>query len=433
MPLYASHISFAQGSPASAPFSSRSRCILVAVFGALVLLKIPGVLPGRLWAEDGFFLLDALRLSWWQALITPHTGYIDVVASGAMLIATRMTDLEHVPLVSVLIALLIQLCPAVLLVTSRCAWLRPRWTLVTALLLVLIPPISEEIWLSPVTSQYHLMVCAGLILALEVQTGAGGVLRSVLLVLAGLSGPGPALAAPLFIARACVDRSWPRMTQAVLLSAGALIEIAVFWTHPVGRHLGISPSLLLRVIYVKHLLVPFLGPFVLNNLGRTSVLVQWPLLPIMATILAIGGLVSAVLRTRAREIQWLCAAALTMMALSYFGAIGQADLLNIYSGERYYYAPHVLVSLTLLGLARTGPALGRGIATVLVGWLLIVGIREYRSVLPVMAGGPSWVEQVALWRADNQRAITLWPPYFQIRLGPLPSPLAGNQAGLPRP
>src|SRR3954470_6832074 len=89
----------------------RDGILLIVVTALLILWKIPGILPGRLWAEDGLFLLDALHLPWWQALTTPHTGYIDLLASGAMLIATHVTDLEHVALVSVGIALVIQICP----------------------------------------------------------------------------------------------------------------------------------------------------------------------------------------------------------------------------------------------------------------------------------------------------------------------------------
>jgi hypothetical protein len=424
MPFCFTQNSAEQGVPTSASFSSHSRALLVAIFASLVLLKLPGVLEGRLWAEDGLFLQDAFQLPWWQALTRPHTGYIDVAASAAMLIAIHTTDLEHVALVSVVIALIIQLCPAVLLVTGRCEWLQPRWVLVTALLLLLTPPIAEEIWLSPVTSQYHLMVCTGLILALEVGTGPIGVLQILLLALAGLTGPGPALAAPLFVIRACIDRSWPRTTQAAVLSAGALIEIAVFCMHPEpGRHLGISTSLLLRVIYVKNLLVPFLGPSlargVINGLGKASVLAEWPFLPIVVSLLALSGLTIAGLMARARGVQWLFAAGLVMMVLSYFGALGgQANLLNIYFGERYYYAPQVLLGLALLGVARTGPVIGRSLATVLVGWLVLVGIKEYRSVNPDMAQGPSWRDQVALWRAEPDRAITLWPSTFQIHLVP---------------
>ena len=208
--------------------------------------------------------------------------------------------------------------------------------------------------------------------------------------------------------------------QAAVLSAGALIEIAVFCMHPVGRHLGISISLLLRTIYVKHLLVPFLGPSMTNGWGW-SLLVQWSLLPIMTPLLALGGLFFVVLMTRTREVRWLCATALTMMVLSYFGAIGQADLLNIYSGGRYYYAPQILLCLTLLGVARTGPVIGRRLTMMLVSWLVLIGIKDYRMVHPTMAQGPSWRDQVALWRAESERAITLWPPIFQAHLGILPS------------
>jgi len=411
----------------SVTFTLAGRVFLLAVFAALVALRIPGVLQGRLWAEDGLFLLDALRLPWWQALTTPHTGYIDVVASGAMLIVTHATDLEHVALASVLMALIIQLCPAVLLVTSRCEWLRPRWVRLIALLLILAPPIAGEVWLSPVTSQYHLMVCTGLILAFPVGTGPAGAFQILLLALAGLTGPGPALTAPLFVIRAYLDRSWPRAIQAAVLSAGALIEIAVFWMHPEpNRHLGIGVTLLLRVIYVKNLLVPFLGPYwaflVANGLGKASILGNWPLLPVVVSLLALIGLTVAVVTTRAREVQWLYVAALVMMVLSYFGTLGgQANLQNIYFGGRYYYAPQVLLNLTLLGVARTGPAIGRGLAIVLVSWLLLVGIKTYRSVNPEMSQGPSWRDQVNLWRSDRGRAVTLWPPTFQIHLDALAS------------
>jgi hypothetical protein len=366
-------------------FSSPTRVFLIAIFAALVLLKIPGVLAGRLWAEDCLFLQDALRLPWWQALATPHTGYIDLAASAAMLIATHVTDLEHVALASVAIALFVQLCPAVLLVTSGCDWLRPRWAMLAALLLVLTPPI--------------------------------GVFRLLLLAIAGLTGPGPALAAPLFVGRAYLERSLPRAMQAGVLSVGVLIEIAVFWTHPVGRRLGISPSFLAHIIYVKHLLVPFFGPYVADGLSKMSLLEQFPLLPVISSLLALSALAWAVLTTRSREVRWLCAMALTMIVLSHFGAIGGQDLLTVYPGGRYYYAPQVLLGLTLLGLARTGSVIWRSLATVAVTWLLFVGIKECLLINPVMAQGPSWRDQVVQWRAQPGRPIIVWPPpSFQVHL-----------------
>jgi hypothetical protein len=118
MPLPASQPAVVAPSRISVP-ALRDGVLLIVVTALLILWKIPGLLQGRLWAEDGLFLLDALYLPWWRALVTPHTGYIDVLASGAMIIATHVTDLEHAALVSVGIALIVQICPVILLLTSR--------------------------------------------------------------------------------------------------------------------------------------------------------------------------------------------------------------------------------------------------------------------------------------------------------------------------
>lgn len=384
--------------------------LMIALFAGLVLGKMPSLLDGRLWAEDGLFLLDALRLPWWQALITPHTGYIDVVASGTMVVATHVADLEQVASISVLVACGVQVCPAILLIASRCDWLQPRWVLIVALLLVLLPPVSEEIWLSPVTSQYHLMLCTALILALPTGQRSMFVFQIMLLGIAGLTGPGPALVAPWFFVRAYLDRSWPRAIQAAVLAFGAMIEIGMVCTYPESnRHLGIELSLLFSVIGLKHIFLPLFGRhFVLSVTDKT-------ILPATAAVTGLLGLGMMAFKAYGPEVRWLFIAAATMMGLSYFGALGtKADLLDVFFGQRYYYAPQVLLGLTLLGVARTG-TLGRGWATAIVAWLILVGIWEYGRVNPAMAHGVSWHDQVALWRADPSRSITLWPSTFHIQ------------------
>ena len=384
-----------------------SQLVWIALYGMLVLMRIPSLLEGRLWAEDGFFLVDALRLPWWQALTTPHTGYVDVTASTIMVLAVHMADLEHVALVSVLAACLVQVCPAILLMTSSCAWLRPRWALIVALLLVLAPPMAEEIWLSPVTSQYHLMVCTALILAFD---GSPSIFRYIVLAVAGLTGPGPVLIAPLFVLRAVLARSRQRIMQAAILSAGAVIEIIIFCGHPEpNRHLTIDGPLLASVIYVKHLILPFFGRWLAALAGADPQ-------PLMAVIggLSLGAMA---LKAQGREVRWLYASAVVMMVLSYYGVLGnKADLLDVRFGPRYYYAPQVLLGLTLLGVARTARPVGIShMAWALTGWLILVGGWQYFQIEPIMASGPSWRDQIVQWRTDH-RAIQVWPATIQITL-----------------
>lgn len=387
----------------------RQQLLLVGLFAGLVALKLPGVFNGRLWAEDGLFLLDALRLPWWQALITPHTGYIDVTASTAFVIATRLVDLEYVGIISVIFALFIQACPAILIVTSPCEWLRRRWIMMIALLLILAPPVAEEVWLSPVTSQYHMIICTGLILAFDI--GRRAVFSNILLAFAGLTGPGPALLAPLFVLRAYLDRSKRRALQAAILCTGALIEFIVFCTHPEpNRWLVIDLTLLAHVIAVKHLVLPLVGRDITMMINQSMI---W-----IAILLPVGiGIVWAVLISHRREVVWLFAATVTVMVLSYLGSLGhKADLLNVGYGQRYYYAPQVLLSLTLLGLTRNRQPVPRYLAWTLVTWLLVVGAWQYFQVIPAMAAGPSWYDQIVLWRDRPDRAIYLWPPSIIIPL-----------------
>jgi hypothetical protein len=186
-----------------------------------------------------------------------------------------------------------------------------------------------------------------------------------------------------------------------------MIEFIIFCGHPVpDRHLVIDPSLLANIIYVKHLVLPFFGRWAATQSGVNP----------QPLIVLLSGLTLAVLTLKAqgREVRWLYAAAIVMMVMSYFGALGtKTDLLNAFFGARYYYAPQVLLSLTLLGIACTGqPVMASRVVWGLVGWLLLVGGSQYFEIDPMMATGPSWHDQVVM----GDRPIRLWPVPMQIEL-----------------
>ena len=410
------------------------RAGLVALFALVLALRMPGVLHGRLWAEDGLFLLDALRLPWWQALVAPHTGYIDMVASTIMLIATRTALLEYAPLVSVALSLAVQCLPAMLLATSRIAWLDKPAHLAVALAMLAFVPLSEEVWLSPITLQYHLIVCVGIVLADQPRRGWVGWLQNAVLLAGPLAGPGPSLIGPLFFCRASIDRTGARWLQAALISAGTLVQLAVLATHPEPhRAIGVMPDLLLLVVWVKHVLVPLFGraeaidlaqgiaPAYVGSIGSDFTQLWIAGFGAAAALLAMGV---AVWRSPHREVRWLYAAGLLAMVLSYVGALGgKADLIGVMFGQRYAVAPQMLFGLALVGLATGRPSsgsggVGRSVAMGLVAWLLVVGAHEYTWVEPRMAHGPSWRAQVLAWRAEPAGPILLWPPSFRIVLPP---------------
>jgi hypothetical protein len=85
------------------------------------------------------------------------------------------------------------------------------------------------------------------------------VFRRVMLLLGPLSGPAAAAVLPLFALRAAVDRSRARAVQACILGIGVAVQLAFFYSAVPVRSYSMEPSLLLSVIFARHVVVPLLG------------------------------------------------------------------------------------------------------------------------------------------------------------------------------
>jgi hypothetical protein len=337
--------------------------------------------------------------------------------------------------VTAAVALLVQLLPPALLLVGEIPWLRhPRrrpLELIAALALLLAPPGVSEIWLNTATSQFHLMLCVGIVLGSEARTGRAGLLQCGCVALAALSGPGPTFAAPLFLLRALLDRSAVRGVQAALLSVGAVLQIAThFYAPPSIRQIGMGPGVLVAVIYIKHLLLPLLGNAVATRLtaGYPDVLMAglWPRRATVAVVLAFGALFVAAFRVDRRHALWFALCGALMAVLSYTGAIGAKSLYLMPTyGARHAYAPSVLFGLAVLGLcARSGPYV-RLPAALVLACLLVTGATSYFDVPTGIENGPDWREQAAAWRQHPDQPLLIWPNGWLMRLTPPVPPLAG--------
>jgi hypothetical protein len=399
---------------------------LLLGLACLIAAHIPGLWPhGRLWAEEGsVFLTNAWTHPWYQALLTQYAGYMNLPASGATTLAVHVVPLEYVPLVTVLVALLVQVSPAVLLTVGGIRWLRDWRVLALALLIITVPPYSEEVWLTTLGGQFHIMLAVAVILASVPGNGWPAWLQNSVLLLAPLSGPGGGMLLPLFMLRGWFDRSPRRLVQALLLLPGTLVQIATMLTHPLpGRTVGVDLPIVLSAITGKQILLPLLGTNEASLLsqalyttfaaGRVSILAA------DAPVVVFGLLGVAVWRSRNAETRWLFAASMVIMIVSYFGALtpgGSLDLLLVGFGNRYYFAPAALTGLVVLGVAFTGSGIARYAAMVMVAWLLLVGLACYPYVNPAMAHGPDWATQVAEWRADHTHPIAIWPDNWFVKL-----------------
>ena len=415
--------------------ASLPRVLLVLAFALLVAGRMPGLWPeGRLWAEEGkVYLFHAWHDPWYWALVKVHTGYMNLPASVGTTLGVHWLPLPRVPLLTLLIALLLQVIPAALLAAGRIAWLRDWWKLALALLLVAAVPLSGEVWLNTITSQFHVLLAVAIVLASPTMGGAGGAFQGAVLIAAPLCGPSAALLLPLFVARAVIDRSPSRLGQAVLMLPAVLLQVATALTHPEpARSVGLDIPLVLTAIAGKQVLLPLLGPGLANRLtvglpdafaaGHTP----WTL--IATPLLFYGALALGAWRCRDRPVRWLLAAAVILVVVSYFAALTPdtpRDLLYVWFGNRYAYVPTVLTGLALLGIAATGLGATRAFAGIMVAWLLLTGTAYYLRIDPAFARGPSWGDEVRRWRTDPSSPLAIWPSGWHVRLEPRPDRSGG--------
>ena len=240
--------------------SNLERTAYVLLFALLLTLRLPRILlEGRFWAEEGrVFFENAWNMPWFDALLVSHSGYLNLVANLAGVLARHLAPLELAPYLSTGLALIIHCFPALLLLSSRLDWLQHRWVMAAALLFIATPPASQEVWLTSIASQHHLALAAGVVLALEARRGLAGALQILVLVLASLSAPMSWVLLPLFILRALLERSQRRTLQCIIMLAGVALQLALFHTQIPGRHLGLPASLFGAIVLCKHVVIPFL-------------------------------------------------------------------------------------------------------------------------------------------------------------------------------
>ena len=106
--------------------SAKFYTFVLVAYAVAVLVRMPDILiKRRFWAEEGeVYFHNAWNERWYDALFAVHSGYLNLSASVATLLAVYLVPLEFAPLVSTSFALLVQLCPAFLLITGRVEWLR---------------------------------------------------------------------------------------------------------------------------------------------------------------------------------------------------------------------------------------------------------------------------------------------------------------------
>jgi hypothetical protein len=425
-------------------FSVPQRWVLLGLFALIVMMRLPNVwLHGRFQDEEAtVFLAYAWHFDWLDALFRPFGGYWNFAANATTLVLAKLAQagvipLERAPYFTMVIALAVQLLPAVVILTGNAQWLSSRRAVIAALLIIAIAPATEEVFFNVLHIQFHLALCVALILALDVparrtvRLGCG-----VLLFLAPLCGPGAIVMLPLFALRALADRDRARLMQAVPLVAGAAVQLLLFYQgSPLRGHFFDLPTLA-AAIFVRMVALPSVGINLASRIAAAiyasrvdgGLLWWWSA---AACVLLFGTLLVAAAKRRDGAI-WLALSSLSIACISLgFGMVaGESyrfpSLFSVVEGERYNFLPLVLLGLALLVLAARPSFRGSRFCGALCVLMLLSGVSTYAKPLPGLAEGPSWAAEVKVWRKDHHHLLAVWPSPWAADLSnetrPCPAP-----------
>jgi hypothetical protein len=428
---------------AAAAFSRRERWGLLAAFALVVMFRLPNAWAhGRFQDEEAtVFLAYAWHHSWLDAMFRPFAGYWNFGANATTLVVARLAQhgvvpLERAPYLTMGMALGAQLLPAVLILTGRAKWLENRLAVVAALLMIAITPATEEVFFNVMHIQFHLALCAALILALEVprrrvaRAGYG-----VILFAAPLCGPASIVLLPLFALRSLIDRDRQRLMQLGCLTGGAAVQLLLFYGSSPVRGIVLDPGNVAAAMFVRLLALPLLGIdpafriaeviYASKAAGGTT----W-LFSAAVTLLAFGALMAMAARRKDSAI-WLVLSGLSIAAAALgFGmvSIKPDDAFSILGSERYNFLPLVLLGLSLVVLARRRRR-SRAYAA-LCALMLFNGALYYSKPLHNFAEGPSWPTEVHAWRNDHHHPLAVWPRPWAADLSDVTRPCSPP---LPRP
>ena len=366
----------------------------VAVTSALLVLRRPdAVFHAQFWAEDGVvWYADAYNRGALRALLLALDGYLQTLPRLACAIALWV-PLGRAPLVTNLIALLIEALPPLFLLSNRMRNLGPLGLRCALALLILFVPDASEVHAAITDAEFQMAVLACLVIIAEVpRSRAGRVFDVVILTLFSLTGPFCVLLFPVALLRTL----WPRFVrqstkkerwhgvQLALLAAGGLVQGLTVLTTAGARlntTLGASVSKFVKIVAGQIVLPVFLGRNPFDPLSSDPRKVLLASVLTIAALFAFGyGLTKGSLALRC----FILFALLVLTAALAYPTIepvrNQWDpFLVPGQGVRYWYIPKLALMATLVWLlGRQRPVAVRLLAGVLACIMGVALVTHWR-------------------------------------------------------
>ena len=385
----------------------------------LVVSRRPDVLfHAQFWAEDGkIWYADAYNLGVVQPFLHPAAGYFDTLPRLAALFV-QVLPFRMAPLVLNCIAILVQVLPALFLMSARCRELGSTSGRCLFAFLYLALPNSQELHGNITNAQWRLALLALLILfARPGLTALWCAFDMSVVALSGLSGPFIIFLTPI---AAILQRSEPRnrWRASLFIVAGSTAVVQVTTVllasgseRPLNAVRAASPELLIQILAKQVFLAVLVGKRTLAGFSFDSTLgMTLAILAVSAGVaIELYVFLKAPIVWKALILFSLCILGASMafpMALS-----PQWPTLLASGGIRYWFFPMLAFVSSIVWMLHSGnPALVRGLALALLIAMLFGIVQDW--------GHPRAVD---LQFAEYARKFSEQPPgtRFVIPINPV--------------
>ncbi|MFT8475435.1 MAG: hypothetical protein ABF659_09240 [Acetobacter orientalis] len=407
---------------------------MLICFSLLIFLRLPNViLNGRFYSEEGMiFFAYAWHFPSCISLWRPFAGYLNLAANAstfldAYLVRSNFISLETAPYITIIIAFLFQIQSAIIILWGKAHWLNAKYIKPLLLLVIALCPFSEEVWLNVLHIQYQLILCCGLILALDTPKGLGFWLyQGFILIFAPLCGPGAIALGPLFLLRSVLDKSWFRFLQTILLGLGSLIQLSLFFSHSIVRGNFLNPFTIISILFMRMGIYPVFGSgfgrflaklfeYYHNNGGLYQIIIY-----------SIGVLFFFILfflawRYKNISVCWFIGVALSIAIISFGGGMISASAnswFNARDGERYGFIPLVFWEMAVIVLFCNTVKKTKYFFGSICFLMIFVAFKSYIKPIYSIEFGPDWRREVKTWRYDHSYPLKVWgwPPSSGMNL-----------------
>ena len=414
------------------------KTVIFIAASAAVALRYPRYLTEpRFWAEEGkVYFAYAYNHGWLDSLIAPHQGYYSLYPNLSTLLAARLVPLEYAPHVTTLMALFVQILPFHIVLWGNAPVWGPVGRRAMAVLLILLTPVSSEVWLSTITSQFHFSLITFLIF-MELKDGAAPfILRRwyyrLLVLFAGLTGAVSLFFTPVFAWLALKERKKEQYIHLGILLLCAVAEAAAIAAssgsgNVSGRLHEMNPELIPYMAWLKVFIGPLLGPGIADGLARAAG--RWLIGTGPAGVWSVGTALALafasvffIMAGRARirpNIAPFAAFALLFVFSVLFALGNKFCLLRVMCSPRYFYVPAVAFWLIIaVNLEHGGlREFAKSYRSVACGGLIAVvlawgGLNYFGQMSRFTdPGWTDWKDEVEISRDNPGYLPRTWPQW----------------------